>query len=71
MSDEAADLVLKQMLDDIILGAKKDSELEGGIKWIDEQGTKQGVDFYEVAIPLIRRYCAEKRAREWNNSRSA
>lgn len=61
----------KNMVDEIILEeSATDPELADGIKWLDEQAKKQGVDFYEITYKLLLKYNAKKLAKEWNNERS-
>jgi hypothetical protein len=49
--------------------SENDAELAEGIRWIDSQSRKNGVTFYEMALLVMRKHIAEKRAKEWLNSK--
>jgi hypothetical protein len=53
------------IIDDLVVMSEKDSELAEGLKWIDAQSRKNGVTFYEMAMIILRKHMAEKKAREW------
>ncbi len=53
------------IIDDLVVMAEKDSELAEGLKWIDAQSRKNGVSFYEMALIIVRKHMAERRAKEW------
>jgi hypothetical protein len=53
------------IIDDLVVMSEKDSELAEGLKWIDYQSQKNGVTFYEMAMIILRKHMAEKKAKEW------
>lgn len=53
------------IIDDLVVMAEKDSELAEGLKWIDAQSRKNGVSFYEMALIIVRKHMAERRAKDW------
>ena len=53
------------IIDDLVVMAESDSELAEGLKWIDAQSRKNGVTFYEMAMMILRKHMAERRAKEW------
>jgi hypothetical protein len=53
------------IIDDLVVMSEKDSELAEGLKWIDAQSRKNGVTVYEMAMIILRKHMAEKKAREW------
>ncbi len=59
------------IVDELVIMAENDAELAEGIRWIDSQSRKNGVTFYEMALLVMRKHIAEKRAKEWLNSKLA
>jgi hypothetical protein len=53
------------IIDDLVVMSEKDSELADGLRWIDTQSRKNGVTFYEMALTIMRKHMAERRAKEW------
>jgi hypothetical protein len=53
------------IIDDLVVMSEKDSELAEGLRWIDAQSQKNGVTFYEMALMILRKHMAERRAKEW------
>jgi hypothetical protein len=53
------------IIDDLVVMSEKDSELAEGLRWIDTQSRKNGVTFYEMALMIMRKHMAERRAKEW------
>ena len=53
------------IIDDLVVMSEHDSELAEGLRWIDTQSRKQGVTFYEMAMIILRKHMAERRAKEW------
>ena len=68
---EADDEQFMKMVDEMVMSAESDSELAEGLKWIDIQARKNGVTFYEMALIILKKHVAEKRAREWLKARTA
>jgi hypothetical protein len=68
---EADDEQFIKMVDEMVMSAENDSELAEGLKWIDMQARKQGLTFYEMALIILKKHVAEKRAREWLKARTA
>ncbi len=57
------------IIDDLVVMSEHDSELAEGLRWIDTQSRKQGVTFYEMAMIILRKHMAEKKAKEWLDSK--
>ena len=57
------------IIDDLVVMSESDSELAEGLKWIDAQSQKNGITFYEMAMMILRKHMAERRAREWLKDR--
>lgn len=57
------------IIDDIVVMSEHDSELAEGLRWIDTQSRKQGVTFYEMAMIILRKHMAEKKAKDWLNNK--
>ncbi|HKU48466.1 MAG TPA: hypothetical protein VJP79_00825 [Nitrososphaera sp.] len=57
------------IIDDLVVMSEDDSELAEGLRWIDSQSRKQGVTFYEMAMIILRKHMAEKKAKEWLNNK--
>jgi hypothetical protein len=57
------------IIDDLVVMSEHDSELAEGLRWIDTQSRKQGVTFYEMAMLILRKHMAERKAKEWLNNK--
>jgi len=57
------------IIDDLVVMSEHDSELAEGLRWIDVQSRKQGVTFYEMAMIILRKHMAERKAKEWLNNK--
>jgi hypothetical protein len=57
------------IIDDLVVMSEKDSELAEGLRWIDTQSRKNGITFYEMALMIMRKHMAERRAKEWIKNR--
>jgi hypothetical protein len=54
-----------ELIDDLVVMSEKDSELAEGLRWIDVQSQRNGLTFYEMAMIILRKHMAERRAKEW------
>jgi len=54
-----------EMIDDLVVMSEKDSELAEGLRWIDVQSQRNGLTFYEMAMVILRKHMAERRAKDW------
>ncbi|HEU4985337.1 MAG TPA: hypothetical protein VFT58_06825 [Nitrososphaera sp.] len=70
MASEADDENFIKVVDDLVVSAEGDPELAEGLKWIDMQSRKNGVTFYEMALLILKKHMAERRAKEWMKARS-
>lgn len=57
------------ILDDLVVMSESDSELAEGLRWIDMQSRKIGITFYEMALIILKRHTAQRRAKEWLKSK--
>ncbi len=57
------------IIDDLVVMSEHDSELAEGLRWIDTQSRRQGVTFYEMAMLILRKHMAERKAKEWLNNK--
>lgn len=64
-SKDGVDDQFMGIIDDLVVMSENDSELAEGLKWIDAQSQKNGVTFYEMAMIILRKHMAERRAKEW------
>ncbi|MDQ3872188.1 MAG: hypothetical protein M3258_01075 [Thermoproteota archaeon] len=62
---DSIDEQFMEMIDDLVVMSEKDSELAEGLRWIDVQSQRNGLTFYEMAMMILRKHMAERRAREW------
>jgi hypothetical protein len=69
LKDGGVDDQFMGIIDDLVVMSENDAELAEGLKWIDAQSQKNGVTFYEMALIILRKHMAERRAREWLNSK--
>jgi tRNA(His) 5'-end guanylyltransferase len=64
-SKDSVDDQFMEMIDDLVVMSEKDSELAEGLRWIDVQSQRNGLTFYEMAMIILRKHMAERRAKEW------
>ena len=64
-SKDSVDEQFIEMIDDLVVMSEKDSELAEGLRWIDVQSQRNGLTFYEMAMIILRKHMAERRAKEW------
>jgi tRNA(His) 5'-end guanylyltransferase len=64
-SKDSVDDQFMDMIDDLVVMSEKDSELAEGLRWIDVQSQRNGLTFYEMAMVILRKHMAERRAKEW------
>lgn len=57
------------IIDDLVVMSENDTDLAEGLRWIDAQSQKNGVTFYEMALVILRKHMAERKAKEWLNSK--
>lgn len=57
------------IIDDLVMMSENDRELAEGLRWIDAQSQKNGVTFYEMALVILRKHMAERKAKEWLNNK--
>lgn len=68
-SKDGVDEQFMGIIDDLVVMAENDSELAEGLRWIDAQSQKNGITFYEMAMMILRKHMAERRAKEWLKNR--
>jgi hypothetical protein len=68
-SKDSVDDHFMEMIDDLVVMSEKDSELAEGLRWIDAQSQRNGLTFYEMAMIILRKHMAERRAKEWLNGK--
>ncbi|HEX7031884.1 MAG TPA: hypothetical protein VF172_02680 [Nitrososphaera sp.] len=68
-SKDGVDEQFMGIIDDLVVMSENDSELAEGLKWIDAQSQKNGITFYEMAMMILRKHVAERRARDWLRNR--
>ena len=57
------------IIDDLVVMSENDTDLAEGLRWIDAQSQKNGVTFYEMALVILRKHMAERKAKEWLNNK--
>ena len=57
------------IIDDLVVMSENDTDLAEGLRWIDAQSQKNGVTFYEMALIILRKHMAERKAKEWLNNK--
>ena len=70
MIGQEVDEQFRDIIDDLVVMSENDSELADGLRWIDSQSQKNGLTFYEMALIILRKHIAERKAREWLQSRT-
>lgn len=68
---ESDDAQFVRIIDELVIASSGDPEFVEGLHWIDTQAHKEGVSFYDMAMIVLRRHIANKKAREWLRDRSA
>jgi hypothetical protein len=66
---DSVDDQFMEMIDDLVVMSEKDTELAEGLRWIDAQSQRNGLTFYEMAMIILRKHMAERRAKEWARSK--
>jgi len=59
------------IIDDLVVMSESDGELADGLRWIDAQSRKNGISFYEMAMIILRKHLAERRAKDWMKSKNS
>ena len=70
MIGQEVDEQFRDIIDDLVVMSESDSELADGLRWIDSQSQKNGMTFYEMALIILRKHIAERKAKEWLQSKS-
>ncbi|MGI0018948.1 MAG: hypothetical protein ACREAY_00600 [Nitrososphaera sp.] len=60
-----------KVVDELVVSAEGDSELADGLKWIDMQSREKGITFYEMALIVLKKHMAERKAKEWLKEKMA
>ena len=63
--EDHPDNEFKKLIDNIVISCDNDQELADGIRWIDAQANEKGIGFYDMAMMILRKHLAERRAKEW------
>ena len=71
IESEADDENFMKVVDDLVVCAEEDPELAQGLKWIDIQSRKNGITFYEMALIVLKKHMAQRKAKEWLQARSS
>jgi hypothetical protein len=71
IESEADDENFMKVVDDLVVSAEEDPELAQGLKWIDIQSRKNGITFYEMALIVLKKHMAQRKAKEWLQARSS
>ena len=59
-----------KMVDELIQFAEYDPELDENIKWLDLQGQKKGISFYDMVFEVLYRHDINSKAKKWLNHRN-
>lgn len=55
----------RNMVDELVEFSQYDPELADGLKWIDKEAQKRGIDFYEMTFIVLNRHDIDALAKEW------
>lgn len=58
-----------KVIDELVVEAEEGSDLAEGIKYIDTQAHKNGIAFHEMALIILRKHLAERKAKTWLQSK--
>ncbi|MEO9321261.1 MAG: hypothetical protein ABI361_11355 [Nitrososphaera sp.] len=70
MMGQEVDEQFMSIIDDLVVMSENDTELADGLRWIDTQSQKNGLTFYEMALIVLRKHMAERKAKEWLQGKS-
>jgi hypothetical protein len=70
-SQDAQSKEFIKVVDELVVSAEGDSELADGLKWIDMQSREKGITFYEMALIVLKKHMAERKAKEWLKEKMA
>ena len=71
MFGQEVDDQFRDLVDDLVVMSERDTELAEGMRWIDAQSRKHGITFYEMALVILRKHLAERRAKDWLRNKMA
>ena len=60
-----ASSLFRALVDELVEFSECDPELADGLKWLDKEAQRRGIDFYEMAFIVLHRYDTEERAKNW------
>ena len=59
-----------KMVDELVEFSEYDPELSDGIKWLDAQAQKKGLNFYDMVFEVLYKHDINSKAKEWINSKN-
>lgn len=59
-----------KMVDELVLISEHDPELAENIKWLDGQGIKKGMSFYDMVFDVLYKRDINQKAKQWLNHRN-
>jgi len=62
--------IFTKMIDSLVEYSNSDPELADGIRWIDGQAQKKGIDFYDMVYEVLMTHDSRQRAKEWMKDKS-
>ena len=68
--DNTNDTFFKKMVDELVEFAEYDPELADGIRWLDAQATKKGINFYDMVFEVLYKHDVNSKAKEWLEKRN-
>jgi len=59
----------KKLIDELVEFGQYDEELAQGLKWLDQQGQKEGKTIYEMIEKVLVIHDVDTKAKEWLRDR--
>lgn len=60
-----------RMVDELVEFSEHDPELAEGLRWIDSQAQKYGINFYEMVFRVLYKYDVDNKAKNWLETKTS
>lgn len=59
-----------KMVDELVEFSQYDPELADGIRWLDGEAFKKGINFYDMVFEVLYKHDANSKAKDWLNHKN-
>lgn len=70
IDDDKSKGFFTELVDQWVIMSEYDPELKDGLKWVDEQSKKTGLNFYDQIFEILYKQNINKKAKDWLNKRN-